>query len=198
VVTGSNNDFLLNIFVPRVSAAPQALAATRTLYATTGILQRPLVTLHTLRDQQVPYWHEVLYDLKTLASGSLFTRHLNIPIDRFEHYNFTPDELLSAFAVMCSTTTCCRASPAPELCRHRHSRVRSRPRCPRSPCRRRAPAAGCDSTCGDERLANSKPARRARIRSLFVCMSSLLNSRFGAENRCGKVSAPPGPRRCCG
>jgi len=98
--TGSNNDFLLNIFVPRVSAAPQALAATRTLYATTGILQRPLVTLHTLRDQQVPYWHEVLYDLKTLASGSLFTRHLNIPIDRFEHCNFTPDELLSAFAVM--------------------------------------------------------------------------------------------------
>jgi len=48
----------------------------------------------------VPYWHEPLYALKTLASGSLLTRHFNIPIDRFEHCNFTPDEVLSAFAVM--------------------------------------------------------------------------------------------------
>ena len=69
-------------------------------YDTTGVLQRPLVTLHTLRDQQVPYRHEQLYALKTLASGAFLTRHVNIPVDRFEHCNFTPDEVLSAFAVM--------------------------------------------------------------------------------------------------
>ena len=64
------------------------------------MLQRPLVTLHTLRDQQIPYWQEQIYALKTLASGSFLTRHLNIPIDRFEHCNFTPDEVLASFAIM--------------------------------------------------------------------------------------------------
>jgi hypothetical protein len=98
--TGSNNDLLLNLFVPRVSADPAAIAAMTTAYRTTGVLQRPLITLHTLRDQQVPYIHEQLYALKTLASGSYLTRHLNIPIDRFEHCNFTPDEVLVSFAIM--------------------------------------------------------------------------------------------------
>jgi hypothetical protein len=64
------------------------------------VLQRPLVTLHTLRDQQIPYWHEQLYALKTIASGAFLTRHVNIKVDRFEHCNFTPEEVLTAFAVM--------------------------------------------------------------------------------------------------
>ena len=91
---------LLNILVPRVAAAPAAVAEMNAHYNTTGVLTRPLITLHTLRDQQVPYFHEPLYDLKTLFSGSLFTRHLNIPVDRFEHCNFTKDEALFSFAVM--------------------------------------------------------------------------------------------------
>jgi hypothetical protein len=99
--TGSSNDILLNLAVPRRSASPAALAAMNSpAYSTTGVLQRPLITLHTLRDQQVPYWHEQLYALKTLASGSYLTRHLNIPIDRFEHCNFTADEVLASFAIM--------------------------------------------------------------------------------------------------
>ena len=48
----------------------------------------------------MPYWHEQLYNLKTLASGSLFTRHLNMPVDRFEHCNFTENDALFSFAVM--------------------------------------------------------------------------------------------------
>jgi Prolyl oligopeptidase family len=98
--SGSDNDILLNIFVRRVSASPTAVIQMNTAYATTGILSRPLITLHTLRDQQVPYWHEPIYDLKTLFSGSLFTRHLQIPIDRFGHCNFTVDEALFSFVVM--------------------------------------------------------------------------------------------------
>jgi hypothetical protein len=98
--TGSSSDLLLNLFVPRATASPAALAAMNTSYRTTGILQRPLVTLHTLRDQQVPYVHEKLYSLKTLASGALFARHLPIAVDRFEHCNFTPDEVLGSFVVM--------------------------------------------------------------------------------------------------
>jgi pimeloyl-ACP methyl ester carboxylesterase len=100
VYRGSSNDFLLNLLVPRVTADPIALNAMNTDYATTGVLQRPLVTLHTLRDQQVPYVHEQLYALKTLASGSFLTKMFPIAIDRFEHCNFTPDEVLASFAVM--------------------------------------------------------------------------------------------------
>ena len=69
-------------------------------YNTTGVLQRPLITLHTLRDQQVPYVHEQLYALKTLASGALVARHLPISVDRFEHCNFTSSEVLTSFAIM--------------------------------------------------------------------------------------------------
>lgn len=99
--TGSSNDILLNLSVPRRAASPAALAEMRSpAYSTTGVLQRPLVTLHTLRDQQIPYWQEQLYALKTFASGSYLTRHLNIPIDRFEHCNFTTDEVLASFAIM--------------------------------------------------------------------------------------------------
>ena len=100
VYAGSANDLLLNLLVPRVAADPAAIAAMNTAYATTGVLVRPMVTLHTLRDQQVPYFHEQLYMLKTLASGAFLTRHLNIPIDRFEHCNFTSDEALVSFVIM--------------------------------------------------------------------------------------------------
>jgi len=97
---GSDNDVMLNMSVPRVTADPAAIATMNAHYSTTGVLTRPLITLHTLRDQQVPYVHEKMYNLKTLASGSLLTRHLNIPIDRFEHCNFTQGEALFSFAVM--------------------------------------------------------------------------------------------------
>ncbi len=97
--SGSDNDLLLNLLVRRVSASPAAVTAMKA-YNTTGVLSRPLITLHTLRDQQVPYAHEQLYALKTLFAGSLFTRHLPISIDRFGHCNFTKDEALFSFAVM--------------------------------------------------------------------------------------------------
>jgi len=98
--SGSDNDFLLNIAVRRVAASPAAVTQMTTLYNTTGVLSRPLITLHTTADQQVPYFHEQIYALKTLLSGSLLTRHLNVPIDRYGHCRFTRDEALFAFAAM--------------------------------------------------------------------------------------------------
>jgi pimeloyl-ACP methyl ester carboxylesterase len=100
VYAGSASDFFLNLLVPRATASPAALATMRTQYQTTGVLQRPLITLHTLRDQQVPFVHEQLYALKTLSSGALLARHLPIAIDRFEHCNFTSSEVLATFAIM--------------------------------------------------------------------------------------------------
>jgi pimeloyl-ACP methyl ester carboxylesterase len=98
--TGSSSNLLLNLLVPRVAASPEALHVMQTQYQTTGVLQRPLVTLHTTRDQQVPYFHSQLYTLKTLASGAFGTRHIPIAVDRFEHCNFTAQELLGSFVVM--------------------------------------------------------------------------------------------------
>ena len=91
---------MLNLLVTRVAAEPAAVEAMNTSYATTGNLVRPLITLHTTRDQQVPYIHELLYALKTASTGSLITRHLPIAIDRFEHCNFTPGEILASFVIM--------------------------------------------------------------------------------------------------
>ncbi len=72
----------------------------KSFYNTSGKLDRPLITLHTLKDQQVPYFHEFLYNLKTLSSGSLLTNHVNIPINRYGHCNFKPEEALLGFGLM--------------------------------------------------------------------------------------------------
>ena len=100
VYAGSNNDALLNLLVLRRTADPVAVAAMNSSYATTGSLVRPLITLHTSLDQQVPYIHERIYALKTASTGALITRHLPIRIDRFEHCNFTPGEILGSFLIM--------------------------------------------------------------------------------------------------
>jgi len=98
--TGSDNDLLLNIFVPRAGADPATVAHMKTYYNTTGVLGRPLISLHTQKDQQVPFLHELIYNWKTLFAGSLFTRHIAIPVDRYGHCNFTQDEVLFSFAIM--------------------------------------------------------------------------------------------------
>jgi pimeloyl-ACP methyl ester carboxylesterase len=99
--SGSQNDLLLNLTVKRIGADP---AAVQTMqgpgYATTGALTRPLVTLHTTLDQQVPQWHQVLYSWKTLFKGTFLTRHFPITVNRFEHCNFTRDDALFSFVVM--------------------------------------------------------------------------------------------------
>ena len=86
--------------MPRIGADPDAIAEMKANYNTSGDLDRPLVTMHTLYDQQVPYFHEFLYNLKTLAKGSFLTQHINIPINRFGHCNFEPEEALLGFGLM--------------------------------------------------------------------------------------------------
>jgi hypothetical protein len=97
---GSNNDFLLNLMVPRRAASPVAVKRMKDFYNTSGRLEIPLITIHTLKDQQVPYFHESLYNLKTLSSGSLLAEHINIPINRYGHCNFRPEEALLGFGLM--------------------------------------------------------------------------------------------------
>jgi pimeloyl-ACP methyl ester carboxylesterase len=94
--TGSANDFLLNLLVQRFNADPLAVQEMQDNYNTSGQLDLPLVTIHTTRDQQVPYLHQQIYTLKTLASGDLGINHFPIRIDRYEHCNFELSEVLTA------------------------------------------------------------------------------------------------------
>ena len=97
---GSNKDFWLNLLVKRCTPDADAILEMKTFYNTSGKLQHPLITMHTLRDQQIPYIHEVFYNWKTFFQGSFLTKHINIPVDRYGHCNFTLEEALFSFGLM--------------------------------------------------------------------------------------------------
>jgi pimeloyl-ACP methyl ester carboxylesterase len=98
--SGSNNDLLLNLLVKRFSASEKALSNMKSVYNTTGALNDPLITMHTTRDQQVPYFHEMFYNLKSILQGSFLSYHVNIPVNRYGHCRFTAGEALAGFATM--------------------------------------------------------------------------------------------------
>ena len=80
-------------------ADPDAQAVIEASYNTTGDLSRPLVTMHTLLDPVVPYWHEDLYRQKVTNAGN--SRLLTtIPILRYGHCAFKSGEALFAFGLM--------------------------------------------------------------------------------------------------
>lgn len=95
--TGSLDDPALNRTVKRFKADQAAIQVMNSpSYETTGVLSRPLVTMHNLLDPVVPYWQETDYLAKTGADGY----HVNIPIDSYGHCNFTLDELVGAFGTL--------------------------------------------------------------------------------------------------
>lgn len=98
VYRGSADDATLNASVARFKADPAALEEMEN-YETSGWLTRPLVTLHTSLDQQVPQWQEALYRQKLLANHT-WMWHVDqpMPIDNYGHCNFDADqEVLPAF-----------------------------------------------------------------------------------------------------
>jgi pimeloyl-ACP methyl ester carboxylesterase len=100
VYSGSANDELLNEIVQRVRSDPRANAEMKAHYDTSGELSVPLVTIHTTRDQQVPFGHERLYAGKTYKSGVFGILHEPFWYERYGHCNFTSDEALAAFFEM--------------------------------------------------------------------------------------------------
>jgi len=98
---GSDDDRALNGSggVQRFKADLAALLEISRYYQTSGKLKVPLVTMHTLGDPIVPYWHEPLYTAKALFGGSAL-KHLNIPIVRYGHCTFTAEEALAGFAIL--------------------------------------------------------------------------------------------------
>lgn len=96
---GSNNDLKLNQRVQRYQADQAALEVMALNYQTSGSLTKPLVGLHTLYDPIVPFWHTVLYRMRTIYANSA-NMYLTIPVSRYGHCAFTANEALAAFAVM--------------------------------------------------------------------------------------------------
>lgn len=104
VYMGSWNDRALNAGVARYAADPAALAAIDTLFGTTGNLTRPMVNLHTTKDQQVAFVQEILYGQKLRATGMQANRLL-IPSFRYGHCNFKPWEAILAFVIAVNRAT---------------------------------------------------------------------------------------------
>lgn len=99
VYRGSDRDTRLNRRVPRFGADAAAIAEIEAHYQTSGDLSVPLVTLHTLGDPVVPYWHEPLYRRKIAAHGD-GALHTNIPAEHYGHCSFTAVEVLAAFVLL--------------------------------------------------------------------------------------------------
>jgi pimeloyl-ACP methyl ester carboxylesterase len=96
---GSDDDAALNAAVARFAADPDALAAADGLFATSGNLHEPLVTLHTTMDQQVAFVQELLYNQKLRDEGAS-GEHVLVPAFRYGHCNFKPWEALLSFAIL--------------------------------------------------------------------------------------------------
>jgi len=106
VYTGSEDDVALNVGIQRFSADQVALDEIEAHYQTTGVLSAPIVTLHTILDQQVPYWHEELYLQKTMASGAWPELHVNYPPTMaYGHCQFGVFDVLGAFDVLVKMVT---------------------------------------------------------------------------------------------
>jgi pimeloyl-ACP methyl ester carboxylesterase len=103
IYTGSDNDLLLNLRVQRFDASPVALL-NLAKYRTSGQVTKPLVTLHTIGDEEVPFWHELLYHAKVQAAGAsqLVTQ---IPTGAYGHCNFTLAQMVGSFALLVKQVT---------------------------------------------------------------------------------------------
>ena len=102
--SGSSHDLLLNLIVRRSAADPAAILEMETFYNTTGELQIPLITLHTLLDQQIPFLQELIYIARTFEVGTLPSHHYPLAVDRYGHCNFTAVEVVVAFALVLAYT----------------------------------------------------------------------------------------------
>jgi len=99
IYIGSLNDALLNAGVERIQSDGRARAYLGRFYQPTGVLQRPLVTLHNTLDPVVPIKHELIYTnlAASTGSGSFLTA---IPVPGYGHCNFTTQEILGAFSLL--------------------------------------------------------------------------------------------------
>lgn len=87
-------DASINEGVKRFKAQQSALDEIAANYETSGLLQRPFVTMHTTGDPIVPYWHLTEYTAKVPGA---FPYYMPITVNRYGHCAFTLDEIEGGF-----------------------------------------------------------------------------------------------------
>jgi hypothetical protein len=100
--SGSDQDAALNAGVARYAADAAAITEVNAHYQTNGHPLVPLVTLHTQRDQVVPYQHEILYLAKIVGQNRL-GRYAHFEPDTYGHCQvdiFTVGAALNALLVL--------------------------------------------------------------------------------------------------
>lgn len=98
VYVGSDDDAALNAAIPRYSADAAARTAVAA-YETSGVLTRPLVTMHTIYDGIVPFWQDPLYRVKVIQADNL-AQHDRLVVARYGHCNFTVQEVQQAVTLL--------------------------------------------------------------------------------------------------
>jgi hypothetical protein len=95
------NAALLGAGAQTYAAEPDAATVAGAIlpYQTSGMLTKPLVTMHTLGDPIVPAWHEAQYAAKVVAAGA-GSKLTVLPVNRYGHCIFKPAEILFSFAMM--------------------------------------------------------------------------------------------------
>lgn len=97
--SGSDNDIKLNLTVERIKKSNWETAAQNVAdsFETSGVIQIPLVTMHTQYDPIALYVQETLYTAKVNANSLVPALLTHIPVPgRYGHCNFTTTELMAA------------------------------------------------------------------------------------------------------
>jgi pimeloyl-ACP methyl ester carboxylesterase len=97
--SGSADDAALNAGIERFDANPAASAYADLHYRPSGLLQRPLVTLHTTGDPGVPFRHELTYFTRAALLGTE-DKLTVLPVDRAGHCAFQPQEVIGGLAAL--------------------------------------------------------------------------------------------------
>ena len=93
---GVGNDAALNAGVERFTSHPDAVHYLQTYYDPEGQARLPFLTLHTLADPEVPFFHEALYATKVAQAGGsdLLVQRT---VSRYGHCNFKVAEIMNSF-----------------------------------------------------------------------------------------------------
>ena len=92
IYSGSLNDAMLNTSVARFSSDITATQELQRNYQTTGNLFRPLVTMHTIGDDVIPFFHQGLYKAKVIARNRA-VNYADIAVPSYGHCAFSPADL---------------------------------------------------------------------------------------------------------
>jgi pimeloyl-ACP methyl ester carboxylesterase len=97
--SGSVDDAALNAGIERFDVDPAASTYTDLYYRPSGLLQRPLVTLHTTGDSGVPYRHELIYFKRAALLGT-DDKLTVLPVDRAGHCAFKVHEVVGGLGAL--------------------------------------------------------------------------------------------------